>query len=79
MLTGGWTRSWLAPLVTSDRHYRDFQLQGTLDRAVVDVGRKGEDMEVSQAWNRMMAFLKNETEETKRDVAPTHQDQFLSQ
>lgn len=79
MLTGGWTRSWLAPLVTSDRHYRDLQLQGTLDRAVVDVGRKGEDMEVSQVWNRMIAFVKNETEETERGVAPTHQDQFLSQ
>jgi|TARA_B100000959_G_scaffold196728_2_gene205738 hypothetical protein len=79
MLTGGWTRSWLAPLVTSDRHYRDFQLKGTLDRAVIDVGRKGEDMEVSQIWNRMIAFVENETEETERDVAPTRQDQFLSQ
>jgi len=79
MLTGGWTRSWLAPLVTSDRHYRDLQLEGTLDRAVVDVGRKGEHMEVSQAWDRMIAFLKNETEESERGVAPTHQNQLLSQ
>ena len=36
-------------------------------------------MEVSQVWNRMIAFVKNETEETERGVVPTHQDQFLSQ
>lgn len=79
MLTGGWTRSWLTPLETPDRYYRDIQLQGTLDRAVVDVGRKGEELEVSQVWNRMVAFVKNETEETEQGMSPVRQGQFLSQ
>ena len=71
MLTGGWTRSWLEPLETPDRYYRDIQLWGTLDRAVVDVGREGEELEVSQVWKQMVEFLKNEIEETGQGMTPS--------
>lgn len=70
-LTGGWTRSWLVPLETPDRHFRDINVRGTLAKCTVDVGRKGEELEVGQAWDRMLAFVKNEEEETELGIPPS--------
>lgn len=70
-LTGGWTRSWLGPLETPDRHFRDINVRGTLAKCTVDVGRKGEELEVSQAWDRMLAFVKNEEEESELGIPPS--------
>lgn len=70
-IAGGWTRSWLHPLITPDRHYRDIKVRGTTSKATVDVGKKGEELEVNQAWERMVAFVKEEVEETQSGVAPS--------
>lgn len=79
LLTGGWTRSWFEPLITPDRQFRDLHVQGTLSRAVVDVGRKGEELEINQVWSRMVAFVKDEVEETERGILPTPRDSLLPQ
>jgi hypothetical protein len=80
LISGGWTRSWFEPLVTPDRQYRDLHLEGTLNKAMIDVGRKGEEIEVNEAWNRMVAFVKNEVEETERGIKPTRpREQFVPQ
>ncbi len=70
-VAGGWTRSWLVPLVTADRYYRDIHVQGTMSKAMVDVGRKGEELEVNRAWEQMAAFVKHEADETRRGVPPS--------
>ncbi|MFP6866752.1 MAG: hypothetical protein VCA35_12470 [Roseibacillus sp.] len=80
LISGGWTRSWFEPLVTPDRQYRDLHLEGTLNKAMIDVGRKGEEIEVNEAWNRMVAFVKNEVEETERGIIPTRpREEFVPQ
>lgn len=66
MLTGGWTRSWLEPLGTPDRQYRDLHLNGTLNRAMIDVGRHGEELEIRQALGRVVDFVKNEMKEKEQ-------------
>jgi len=66
-LAGGWTRSWLAHLETPDRFFRDLHLEGNLQEARVDVGRKGEWLPVDQAWRRMEVFLENEVREERRE------------
>jgi len=63
MLSGGWTRSWLAPLETPDRYYRDIHLQGGFPTYRVDVGRKREQMDLRQAWRLAVAFVKREQAE----------------
>ena len=65
-LTGGWTRSWFKPLVTPDRQFRDLHVHGTVNRAVVDVGRHGEELEVGEVRDRVVAFVKRENEEKKQ-------------
>ena len=64
-------RSWFAPLVTPDRQYRDINVRGTMNEATVDVGKGRQEVEVTLAWEQMVAFVKNEVNETKRGVAPT--------
>ena len=71
LLSQGWTRSWFKPLITPDRQFRDLHVEGTLSKAMIDVGRKGEELEVLQAWDRMFAFVRNEEKETEQGVAPT--------
>ncbi len=78
MWTGGWTRSWLAPLDTPDRYYRDLELKGTVNGAVINTGRNGENLEVSQAWKRMMSFVRNEAREAGQGVATVLEDQPLT-
>ncbi len=78
MWTGGWTRSWLAPLDTPDRYYRDLELKGTVNGAVINTGRNGESLEVSQAWERMVSFVRSEARERGQGVAPAPEDQTLS-
>ena len=60
LLTGGWTRAWLLPLETGDRRFRDINLVGTVQKATVDVGRRGESVPVELALERMAAFIKRE-------------------
>jgi hypothetical protein len=71
LLSQGWTRSWFKPLITPDRKFRDLHVEGTLSKAMIDVGRKGEELEVPQAWDRMIAFVRNEEKETEQGVPPT--------
>ncbi|MEC9054679.1 MAG: hypothetical protein VX633_05205, partial [Verrucomicrobiota bacterium] len=78
MWTGGWTRSWLAPLDTPDRYYRDLELKGTVNGAVINTGRNGENLEVSQAWKRMVSFVRNEAREAGQGVATVLEDQPLT-
>lgn len=70
-LSGGWTRSWLAPLETPDRQYRDIHVRGTVEDATVDVGKQGEEVDVDLAWKRVVAFVRDEVAETKRGVDPS--------
>ncbi len=67
--TGGWTRSWLKPMETPDRYYRDVVLEGTVNKAKINVGRKGEKMNLEQAWNQMLAFLKKENFESEERMS----------
>lgn len=71
LLSQGWTRSWFKPLITPDRQFRDLHVEGTLSKAMIDVGRKGEQLEVPQAWDRMIVFIRNEEKETEQGVPPT--------
>ena len=67
MLTGGWTRSWLAPLGTPDRQFRDLHMEGTLRRFMIDVGRSREEMEIRQIWDRVSTFLQGEMREQRQE------------
>ncbi len=78
MWTGGWTRSWLSPLETPDRYYRDLELKGTVNGAVMNAGRHGENLEVSKAWKQMVSFVRNEERETGQVVAPVLENQPLT-
>ena len=77
--TGGWTRSWLMPLETPDRYYRDIVLEGTVNQAKVNVGRKGERMSAEQAWSRMLAFLRKEALEPEKRMTARPAEQMFSQ
>ena len=79
MWTGGWTRSWLVPMETPDRYYRDIILQGTVNQTMVDVGRKGEAMDLAQAWNRMRRFLRKEALEPEKRTTARPAEQIFPQ
>tara|TARA_B100001093_G_C26724039_1_gene969114 strand:- start:364 stop:1266 length:903 start_codon:yes stop_codon:yes gene_type:complete len=79
MWTGGWTRSWLVPMETPDRYYRDIILQGTVNQTMVDVGRKGEAMDLAQAWNRMRTFLRKEALEPEKRTTARPAEQIFPQ
>ena len=79
MWTGGWTRSWLAPMETPDRYYRDIILQGTVNQAMVDVGRKGETMDLTEAWDRMRVFLRKEALEPEKRTTARPTEQIFTQ
>ena len=76
--TGGWTRSWLKPMETPDRYYRDIVLEGTVNQAKINVGRKGEQMNLEQAWSQMLAFLKKESRETEERMTARPVEQNFS-
>ena len=78
MWTGGWTRSWLAPMETPDRYYRDVVLEGTVNEAVVNVGREGEKLDVTEAWDKMLTFLRNETLESEKSGTTEAATEILS-
>ncbi len=75
--TGGWTRSWLKPMETPDRYYRDVVLEGTVNKAKINVGRKGEKMNLEQAWNQMLAFLKKENFENEERMTARPVEQIF--
>ena len=77
--TGGWTRSWLMPMETPDRYYRDIVLEGTVNQAKVNVGRKGERMNLEQAWSRMLAFLRKEALEPEKIMTARSAEPVSSQ
>ena len=77
--TGGWTRSWLMPMETPDRYYRDIVLEGTVNQAKVNVGRKGERMDLEQAWSRMLAFLRKEALEPENIMTARSAEPVSSQ
>lgn len=58
---------WMAPLETPDRFYRDVHIEGSLSSAVVDVGRRGKEMDAWQAWTQARTFLRREQGEEVRD------------
>ena len=62
-LSAGWTSSWLAPMETPDRYYRDIHLQGGFPTYVVDIGRNREQLDVRRAWQLAVAFVKREQRE----------------
>ena len=67
MISRGWTGSWLAPLDTPDRYYRDIHLQGQFPSYAVDVGRKREEMDLMRAVQWLAAFVKREQREEHRE------------
>ena len=77
--TGGWTRSWLMPMETPDRYYRDIVLEGTVNQAKINVGRRGERMNAEQAWSRMLAFLRKEALEPEKRMTARPAEQMFSQ
>lgn len=70
-LARGWTQSWFEPLLTPDRHFRDLHVLGTTRALTIDVGRRGEEVPLSQAWEHLVAFVNAEAEETAQGVAPS--------
>lgn len=58
-----WTSRWLQPFETPDRFYRDIHLEGRLLEATVDVGRRGEELPLSTAVQRIAAFALGEKRE----------------
>ncbi|MBK1834502.1 hypothetical protein [Roseibacillus ishigakijimensis] len=63
LVSVGWTSSWLQPLVTPDRLYRDLHFEGVHPRVVVNTGRKGEFLLVSQVVDLLGSFLTREAAE----------------
>jgi hypothetical protein len=55
-----WTGSWLEPLETPDRLYRDIHLQGPITGPRLDLGRGEHGIEVWQAWQQVAAFMRRE-------------------
>jgi hypothetical protein len=55
-----WTSSWLEPLETPDRLYRDVHLEGPIGQARMDLGRSEDGIVVWQAWEQVASFLRGE-------------------
>jgi hypothetical protein len=62
-LSQGWTSSWMKPLVTPDRRYRDIHFEGILPQATVDLGRRGERIPLGEAADVLRRFLEREAGE----------------
>ena len=62
-LSKGWTRSWLKPLETPDRLYRDLHFEGLLPDAMVNTGRKGEIIPLPSIITYLRTFTKREVAE----------------
>ena len=71
-LLSRWTAAWMQPLETPDRLYRDLRLEGTVSKAVVNVGRGGEEMDVWTAWQRLSRFVRGEQQEEERGEETFH-------
>lgn len=63
MIGRGFSSSWLLPLETPDRFYRDIHLQGTFPAYTVDVGRKGEQADLLRTVQQLVTFVKGEQRE----------------
>lgn len=63
LITGGWTGSWLRPLETPDRFYRDLHFEGFLPNAAVNVGRKGEFIPLPTIIRYLQSFTAREVAE----------------
>ena len=67
-LSQGWTSSWMQPLVTPDRRFRDIHVKGTLPEVSVDLGRKREWIGVGDAVAVLRSFLERERLESRRSA-----------
>lgn len=79
-LLSRWTSSWMRPLETPDRLYRDIRLHGTITKPLVNVGRKGEEMDAWTAWQRLSRFARGEQlEEERGDPASPERNPLIMQ
>lgn len=62
-ISRGWMRSWLQPMVTPDRWYRDVHMEGTVGQLMADVGRKRGALEIRTVLARVRSFLRGEIQE----------------
>ena len=63
LISRGWTSSWLFPLETPDRFYRDLHFEGFLPDVQVNTGRKGEFIPVPDLLRYLKAFTHDEVAE----------------
>jgi len=50
-----------------------------VNQTMVDVGRKGEAMDLAQAWNRMRTFLRKEALEPEKRTTARPAEQIFPQ
>jgi hypothetical protein len=62
-ISQGWMVSWLQPMGTPDRWYRDVHMEGTVGQLMADVGRKRGALEIRTVLARVRSFLRGEIEE----------------
>ena len=63
LVSHGWQSSWLSPLETPDRYYRDLHFRGPINKLTFDPGRKGEIIPLSKGIQLMKAFYHREASE----------------
>lgn len=62
-LSRGWMSKWMRPMGTPDRYYRDLHFQGRLPQVFVDVGKKGEFLELREIAQLLRSFVRGEAKE----------------
>lgn len=68
-ISHGWTRSWLSPFGTPDRLFRDLHVEGSVDQLMVDVGKKGQWVEVRTVLDMLRSFQAHEEVENREKEA----------
>lgn len=59
-ITGGWTSSWLRPLETPDRYYRDLHFEGFLPEVKVNTHKKDTFIPLADAVRLLQSFTARE-------------------
>ena len=62
-ISRGWTSSWLFPLETPDRFYRDLHFEGFLPDAQVNTGKKGQYIPIPDLLRYLKTFTHTEVAE----------------
>ena len=63
LINRGWSRSWLSPLETPDRYYRDLHFEGFLPNAVVNTGKRGAFVPLPDVIRLLRNFTNGEVKE----------------